>query len=360
MTRNVEDRLRDAFTAGAELVSPESLKAVAAPVAVRPRRGFRGLPVLAAAAVAVVLGAVATVPSLLRPSAAPAGFTVVVDALARRAEQPREYWRSELETLVWGRPIRQRYNIEDSVHRVYWATPRGPAVETTPLYTRPSTTADERKWREAGAPALCGFAVGCKGVQGRRGRTSHHFPERFELAGGVLMTRSQLLALPQDPQRLRAELLLRLRDVQRQEPATTGRSYVERPSEQDMLWGLGEGLLVYAPTPPAVRAAVLRMMAASPGARTVDEARDAEGRSGMAIVRRVDHDPLERRLLIDRSSGDVLGTTTLVAGPLPETTGLDIGDMADAMVVRKLGWTGEGPRLPEGCTWQVGKTCDGS
>ncbi|MGC5014365.1 hypothetical protein ACLQ2R_26675 [Streptosporangium sp. DT93] len=360
MTRNVEDRLRDAFTAGAELVSPESLKTVAAPAAVRRRRGFRGLPVLAAASVAVVLGTVAIVPSLLRHSAAPAGFTAVVDALARRVEQPREYWRSELETLEWGRPIGQRYNIEDKVRRVSWATSRGPVVETTPLYTRPLTTADERKWRETGAPALCGFAVGCKNVQGRRGRTSRDFPGGFELAGGVSLTRSQLLALPQDPQRLRAELLLRLRDMRRQEPALTGRSYVKRPSEQDMLWGLGEKLLMYAPTPPAVRAAVLRMMAATPGARTVDEARDAEGRSGMAIVRRTDRDPLERRLLIDRSSGDVLGTTTVVAGPLPETSGLDIGDMADAQVVKELGWTGEGPRLPEGCSRQAGKTCDGS
>ncbi|GAA3684604.1 hypothetical protein GCM10022224_056660 [Nonomuraea antimicrobica] len=313
---------------------------------------------LTAASVAVVLGAVAIVPSLLRHSAAPAGFTAVVDALARRAEQPREYWRSELETLTWGRPAKQTYNIEESVRRVYWATPRGPAVETTPLHTRPFTTADERNWRAAGAPALCGFQVGCKGVQDQHGRTDYYFPAGFEV-GGMSLTRSQLLALPQDPQRLGAELL-RLRGKEHQEPAGPGRSYVKQYSERDMLWLMGEGLLTNAPTPPAVRAAVLRMMAALPGARIVDEARDAEGRSGVAVVRRVDRDPVERRLVIDRSSGDVLGTTTLVAGPLPETAGLDVGDMAAAQVVKKLGWTGDGPRLPEGCAQQVGKTCDGS
>ncbi|GAA3820855.1 hypothetical protein GCM10022226_46500 [Sphaerisporangium flaviroseum] len=357
MTRNVEDRLRDAFTAGAELVSPESLQ-VAAPVAVRPRRGFRGLPVLAAAAVAVVLGAVAIVPSLVRHSAVPEGFTAVVDALARRAEQPREYWRSETESLTWQRAPKQTYDIEDSVRTVSWATPRGPVLETTPLYTRPFTTADQRKWREAGAPALCGFRVGCKDVQYPR-RTHYYFPEGFQLGGGVSLTRSQLLALPQDPQRLRVELL-RLRGAERQEPASPGRSHVKEYSEQDMLWIMGEGLLTEAPTPPEVRAAVLSMMAALPGARIVDKAKDAEGRSGMAIVRRVDRDPLEWWLVIDRSSGDLLGTVILVAGPLPQTAGLDVGDMAAAEVVRKLGWTSDGPQLPEECTQQVGMTCDGS
>ncbi|MET7461720.1 hypothetical protein [Nonomuraea sp. NPDC005501] len=101
------------------------------------------------------------------------------------------------------------------------------------------------------------------------------------------------------------------------------------------------------------------MMAALSGARTVDEARDADGRTGMAIVRKVDRDPLERRLVIDRSSGDVLGATTLAARPLPETAGLEIGGMASAQVVKALGWTGDGPRLPEGCTQQAGKTCTG-
>ncbi|WP_246090393.1 hypothetical protein [Nonomuraea deserti] len=358
MTRNVEDRLRDAFTAGAELVSPESLRPVADPVSIRPRRGFRGLPVLAAAAVAVMLGAVAIVPSLLRHSAVPEGFTGVVDALARRTEEPREYWRSETESLTWQRVAKQTYNIEDNVRRVFWATPRGPVLEGTQLYTRPSTTADRRKWREAGAPALCGFNVGCEGVEDLRGRTRYYFPEGFLLAGGVSLTRSQLLALPQDPQLLRAELQ-RLWGEKRQKAAGSGRSEGKQYSEQDMLWLMGEDILMNAPTPPAVRAAAMRMMAALPGARIVNEARDAEGRSGMAIARRTDRDPLERRLVIDRSSGDVLGTVTLVAGSLPETSGLDIGDMANAEVVRKLGWTGDGPRLPEGCTQQVGKACDG-
>ncbi|MEW9548410.1 CU044_5270 family protein [Nonomuraea sp. NPDC050783] len=366
MTRDVEDRLRDAFAAGAELVSPQSLKATGTPAAVRPRRGVRGLPVLAAASVAVVLGAVAIVPSLLGSSAAPPGgsaeaptrFTAVVDALARRAEQPRAYWRSESETLTWGRPAKQAYNIEDSVRRVFWSTPRGPAVETTPLYTRPDTAADERKWRAAGAPDLCGFQVGCEGVRDRRGRADYHFPKGFEI-GGVSLTRAQFLALPQDPRRLEAELL-RLQAPTHQESTGPSGSFVKQYSEQDTLWLMGEGILMNTPAPPAVRAAALRMMAALPGARTVDQARDADGRTGMAIVRKVDRDPLERRLVIDRSSGDVLGTTTLVAGPLPESAGLEVGDMAAAQVVRALGWTGDGPRLPEGCVQQAGKTCVGS
>ncbi|MEZ7126125.1 CU044_5270 family protein [Nonomuraea sp. AD125B] len=357
MTRNVEDRLRDAFTAGAELVSPESLKGVAAPVVARPRRSFLVLPMLAAASVAVVLGAVAIVPSWSRQPAAPGGFTAVVDALARRVEQPREYWRSEVETLTRGRPSKQTYNIEERTRRVHWATPRGVAVATTPLQTRPVTTADERKWRTAGAPALCGFAVGCKGVQDRRGRTDYWFPEGFEL-GSASLTRPQLLALPEDPQRLRAELS-RLWGGERQEAAGRGSPSVKRYSEQDKLWVMGEQLLTRMPTPPAVRAAVLRMMAALPGARIVDEAKDAEGRSGLAIVRRVDRDPLERRLVFDRSSGDVLGMTSLVTEPLPARLGLKVGDLASADVVRKHGWTSEGPRLPEGCVQQAGKSCPG-
>ncbi|MER7365333.1 CU044_5270 family protein [Nonomuraea wenchangensis] len=358
MTRNVEDRLRDAFTAGAELVSPESLKGVAAPVVARPRRGFPGLPVLAAASVAVVLGAVAIFPSWSRQPVTPGGFTAVVDALARRVEQPREYWRSETETLTRGRPSKQTYNVEERTRRVYWATPRGTAVASTPLQTRPVTTADERKWRAAGAPALCGFAVGCKGVEDRQGRTDYWFAEGFEF-GPVSLTRPQLLALPQDPQRLEAELLRALRSQGRLDPPGPG-VQVKQPSEQDLLWLTGEWLLTQMPTPPAVRAAVLRMMAALPGARIVDEAKDAEGRSGLAIVREADRDPMESRLVIDRSSGDVLGTMTLVAEPLPARAGLEVGDLASAVVVRKHGWTGEGPQLPEGCVQQAGKTCRGS
>ncbi|GAA1730504.1 CU044_5270 family protein [Nonomuraea bangladeshensis] len=357
MTRNVEDRLRDAFTAGAELVSPESLKGVAAPVVARPRRSFLVLPMLAAASVAVVLGAVAIVPSWSRQPAAPGGFTAVVDALARRVEQPREYWRSEVETLTRGRPSKQTYNIEERARRVYWATPRGPVVATTPLQTRPVTTADERKWRAAGAPALCGFVVGCTGVEDRRGRTDYWFPKDSEF-GSVSLTRPQLLALPQDPQRLEAELLRTLRSQGSLDPPSPG-AQVNQLSEQDLLWLTGERLLTQLPTPPAVRAAVLRMMAALPGARLVDEAKDAEGRSGLAVVRRIDRDPLERRLVIDRASGDVLGMTSLVAEPLPARTGLKVGDLASADVIRKHGWTGEAPRLPEGCVQQVGKSCLG-
>ncbi|MEU6792769.1 CU044_5270 family protein [Nonomuraea wenchangensis] len=358
MTRNVEDRLRDAFTAGAELVSLESLKGVAAPVAARPRRSFLVLPALAAVSVAVVLGAVALFPSWSRQPAAPGGFTAVVDALARRVEQPRAYWRSEVETLTRGRPAKQTYTVEGRARRVYWTTPRGAAVATTPLQTRPVTTGDERKWREAGAPDLCGFAVGCTGVEDRRGRTDYWFPEGPESVLASL-TRTQLLALPQDPQGLEAELLRALRSQGRLDPPGPG-VQVKRPSEPDLLWLTGEELLTRMPTPPAVRAAVLRMMAALPGARIVDEAKDAEGRSGLAIVRKADRDQMESRLVIDRSSGDVLGTVTLVAEPLPARAGLKVGDLAYAEVVRKHGWTDEGPRLPEGCVQQAGKTCRGS
>lgn len=111
----------------------------------------------------------------------------------------------------------------------------------------------------------------------------------------------------------------------------------------------------YTPTPPEVRAAVLHLMAALPGARIVDKAKDAAGRSG-TIVRRADGDPREWWLVIDRSSGDLLGTITLVAGPQRPITGLNVGDMAAAEVVRKLGWTDDRPRLPERCTQQVRKT----
>ncbi|MCK2213697.1 hypothetical protein MF672_007845 [Actinomadura sp. ATCC 31491] len=123
-------------------------------------------------------------------------------------------------------------------------------METTSLYSRPDTTADERKWRAAGAPDLCGFQVGCEGVQGRR---DYSFPEGFEL-GEVSLSRAQLLTLPQDPRRLEAELL-RLRDEERREPA--GRSSVKQYSEQDTLWLMGETILMNTPAPSAVRAAVL-------------------------------------------------------------------------------------------------------
>ncbi|MEV4803451.1 hypothetical protein AB0K18_25895 [Nonomuraea sp. NPDC049421] len=163
--------------------------------------------------------------------------------------------------------------------------------------------------------------------------------------------------LPKDPQRLKEELLRRDGELL---SSTGDRGAGRQPSEQDTLWWMGQALLMDMPAPPAVRAAALRMMAALPGARVEDEAADAEGRTGLAIVRRSDRDPLELRLVLDRSSGEVLGTTARVTEPLPATSGLDVGDLRYARVVEAIGWTGGGPRLPDGCVQRPGETCQGS
>ena len=84
------------------------------------------------------------------------------------------------------------------------------------------------------------------------------------------------------PDVLKAEILRRWspqRDAERRGETKD----LNAPSDADKLWWTGEALLTRAPAPPKVRAAVLRILAALPGARLVDKAKDADGRSGMAI-----------------------------------------------------------------------------
>ena len=367
MTSGIEDRLRDAFAAGAELVSAEQLRPTQdvglSRVSGRPRRRLRVLPLLAAVSIAAVVGVAAVVPALVGHPAAPApgnaadpGFSTVVDRLAQRVEQPGKYWRSEMETITWGRVQKQTYKSEARVKRVWWATPGGPVWETTPLFTRPATPADEKKWRKAGSPELCGTTVGCDGAQIRHGTTEYYFSKTFELS--VPLTGREILNLPQDPDALKA-VILRLWSPQRDAERRGEIKYRNAASDSDRLWWTGEALLTQAPAPPKVRAAVLRILADLPGASLVDQAKDVDGRSGIAIVRKSDRDPVEKQIIIDRTTGDVLGTLDVA---LPDTrmdkAGWRAGDLFSAGLMRKLGRTDEGPVLPKGCQPKAEAICD--
>ncbi|GAA3466436.1 hypothetical protein [Nonomuraea roseola] len=369
MNGDLEDRLRDAFAAGAGLVTAERLRPAEQAVRRRApgfRRGaFRVLPVLAAASMAAVIGSVAIVPSLLGNAAGPqpAGvrspasaqeeeFSAVVDRLARRAEQPGRHWRSEIEAVTWGQVLTQTYNVEDRVRTVYWATDPLLMV-TTPLSSRPATAADEKKWRKSGSPDLCGNHIGCETALLRRGLTGYVRLEKLALSPPL--TPAQLRALPQDPDELRKQLL-QLWSAERRAAARSGGPTFEALPAADMLWAAGEGILTRTPATPEVRAAVLRMLAALPGTRIVDNARDADGRRGLALVRRSERDPLERQIVLDRTSGAVLGIQSLAVRS-GTYAGMGAGDMVRADLVRKLGWTDSGPVVPEDCPKKAGEVC---
>ncbi|YCK39785.1 hypothetical protein ACNF49_38720 [Actinomadura sp. ATCC 39365] len=281
MTRNIEDRLRDAFTAGAELVSPESLAPVASPAPVQRRRGLRGLPILAAAAVAVVLTAVVLVSNLIavpapvsNPAPHPADGNEALRRLAARiARLPDDqgaYWHRSLlnNSLIRVRAGGRTFNAKVSSKSELWL-PRDPKdpVQTqngAPILS-PDTPADERAWQAAGSPGkvqrVCTpgtRAADCvqlpmlakdTACQYTRDVAPDHGPGATALGD---YTPAQILALPADERGLRE--WLRAEAAKKDKGAT-------RPLEEVIA---GSRFLLSKPLRPAVRATVLRLLADLP------------------------------------------------------------------------------------------------
>ncbi|MCP2351570.1 hypothetical protein [Nonomuraea roseoviolacea] len=377
MTRSVEDRLRDAFSAGAELVSPEKLGPVAHPAAIRPRRGVRGLPVLTAAAVVVILAVVALVakviavpapvsPPVLAPSDGNEALRRLAAQVARLPEDRGAYWRRSMRTdaLVRVQAGGRAFNAVASWTTELWL-PRDPKdlvqTQNGEPNLRPATPADERAWRAAGSPAkvqrVCTpgtRAADCVKLPMRakrtdcwytRGVTPDHGPAAHPLGPYTL---AEISALPADDKGLRAWLRARW-EADRTKRAT---ARTEEAALADSRF------LLTTPLTPAARAAVLRLLADLPTTSVLGPAKDPLGRGGLAVdltkgseysgeFGEDDEVTEDHTTVLDPLTGEILADVTKAG---ESTVGLAEGGIMSAMIYTPdTGWTDDRPKPPANC-----------
>ncbi|MEV0417508.1 CU044_5270 family protein [Streptosporangium canum] len=318
---------------------------------------------VASAATVAVIGAIAVVPGLgggpvatVTQTSAEEVLSTAADRMARRQEATGgRYWRREMEQVY-----RQRISVggrefvaEDRVRDVLWnGIDRNQVMVFSGLGTRPFTAADRAEWEKAGSPRLCGSDTDCRNDMIPIGKTRYLFTGKKGLEQSTLeLSVRELLDLPQDPAELKEKLLSywpaareAMKDTQ-----STQSAQVKLPEQDYWLWGLGERLLLDAPTTPGTRAAVYRMLAGLPGVRVADGIRDLEGRVGVAILRGGANGEGEEQIVVDRETGDLLATQDMLPVPAADQGNIPSGIVYMSMVIKKLGWTDDEPVIPEGC-----------
>jgi hypothetical protein len=120
---------------------------------------------------------------------------------------------------------------------------------------------------------------------------------------GILLSYPQLRGLPTDPARLE-DALNRLAARHRVNQAFPQPAY-RTAIRWAMLRGLAE-----APTSAALRAALYRVLAASPGIRLLGRTRDSIGRYGMDVA--VDVQDVRLEMIIDPATGELLQTSRTI------------------------------------------------
>jgi hypothetical protein len=299
------DALRGMRTALAEKESPERLALRtdwrSGPRG-RPRRGLK-MPVIAVAATAAVTaGAVTAVALLPGADSAPAphrttaiapGNVLLVAATNAQKAPTGRYWHTRTvmgDVYAVGKSAANHYLVDSRQGNETWVDATGLTRQThLDLADVPLTERDREKWEAAGSPGWVSVP-NPEGPDGEvhldmSGKTSRSpWPESVERFYG--MTPGQIAELPTRPEELR-KVLLNLKghwhavskDGEKEEPirALRGQEQVRALSE------VAGTLLSTAPAPPAVRAAVFRMLAGLPGVRAEGPATDPLGRPGTAI-----------------------------------------------------------------------------
>ncbi len=113
---------------------------------------------------------------------------------------------------------------------------------------------------------------------------------------GILLSYAQLRRLPTQPTRLEATL-----------NRIAANSHLNRLIPQrDYRFAILRGL-AEAPTSAPVRAALYRLLAATPGIHLLGRTRDSIGRYGMAVA--IDAQAIQLEMILDPSTGDLLQTS---------------------------------------------------
>ncbi|GAA4631654.1 CU044_5270 family protein [Actinoallomurus vinaceus] len=301
--------------------------------------GALGLSAVAAAVAVALSGTPA--PSSDRPgratdlSARGILLTAATSAAGRPVETGR-YWhvsiRSRLYVSVGSG--RGRYTVVSETRDERW-NPSARGVQgvliSQPLGFRPAGPADAAAWRRAGSP---------QSVPIRNDRLSAK-PGPAQVSSGESMnplgrtaTLRDVQALPTDPAKLKARLL------------QAGTSVTSDDSEPVRVFIIATALLRYMPLTPAVRAATFRVLADLPGITKVGKLKDGEGRVGTAVamVGHKNGGTYQERLILDLSTGRVLGDSVVVVTPAPSSTALPAGALSGSNTVIAQNWTDTAPR----------------
>lgn len=269
----------------------------------RPRRGLR-MPVIAVAATAAVAAGAVTV-VVLRPGGdappAPHGTTAITpgNALLVAATNAQKapggrYWHTKTvmgDIYAVGRSAANHYKIDSRQGSEAWIGRDGKGrVSHLELTDVPLTAQDRTKWEAAGSPAM----VDIPNPEGPddtvvldmspQNPNAHYWMPSDDRYFG--MTAARIAELPTDAKALEKALLglkghwhAVSKDGEKEEPirALRGRERTRALSE------VAGTLLSTAPAPPAVRAAVFRLLADLPGVKAEGPATDPLGRRGMAV-----------------------------------------------------------------------------
>ncbi|KAB2350875.1 CU044_5270 family protein [Actinomadura rudentiformis] len=371
----------------------------------RRRRAFRlpstfKLPMVSLAAVAAVAAGSVAVLTLPSDSAgtgtggpgkvgAP-GNALLVAATSVEKGKAGKYWHSSSirgEIFAAGKSAADHYKIVSLQRSEGWMGRDGNSWwGNQDLPDRPWTDQDKQKWQAAGSPSQLEVpsaegpvVMFLKGAS--TGMSVRPSPPDDD---GVFygLTQKQFAALPAEPAQLENALLNlkgHWRAYQPDGPEQPMRA-LRGKARSRALSDVAESLLATAPTPPALRAATYRMLAALPGVKAEGRTTDPLGRTGTAISLPVDSTvPLglytapkqlgtyRRQWIIDPGTGTLLAVRDLVVTPprgsrklRPGDNGkprsLQVKDMPDrfhkpgeivSYKVFELGeWTDTEPKLP--------------
>ncbi|MFF4238478.1 CU044_5270 family protein [Actinomadura geliboluensis] len=300
------DALRGMRTALAEEESPERLALRTdwrSGARERPRRGLKMPLIAVAATAAVTAGAVTAV--VLQPGEDPTpgrhGTTVITpgNALlvaatnAQKAPNGR-YWHTKTvmgDVYAVGKSASNHYKVDSRQGNETWIDAAGRSRLThIDMPDVPLTAQDKEKWRAAGSPEWVTIPNPEGGDAEFRldmsERTSGRMPWPESVERFYGMTPRQIAELPTSPEELE-KVLLNLKghwhavskDGEKEEPirALRGQERIRALSD------VAGTLLSTAPAPPAVRAAVFRMLAGLPGVKAEGPATDPLGRPGTAV-----------------------------------------------------------------------------
>lgn len=304
------------------------------------RPGLRGRPRLATAAVSIAVSiAVAvllTVPTLLGDALHDPPNVAATDRADSESASSRARAKAELLAAAsrqqerapapdgarwWTRLERisefrvgqdESYTVERRTTLETWAAawPSGSLDNPWLLVgvrdvAKPLNDSDWREWRRDGEPQ--GWKLPTEpqpsSVPVKQPVPDSRTGKGFRLSGGGAVSYQDLLALPSQPDALRARLL------QLRRPGGT------EMSANEWLVRAAVPILTRVPASAAVRSATLEVLADLPHVRSEGRVEDARGRSGVAIG----FGSTGLTLVIDPESGALLATTDGTAPGTPET-----------------------------------------
>ncbi|MEV0150795.1 MULTISPECIES: CU044_5270 family protein [unclassified Nonomuraea] len=227
------------------------------------------------------------------------------DRLAAQPAGTGRWWRRE---ALHSQRARFKDNpsfyVENQAKEVLWIDRQGrQRIERGGVSSTFPTSLDEREWKRAGSPPLCGDDNDCQ-------------------IGRVFMAPLPLKPvtdLPAEPGALKAELLRRLPQDGTYE-------------QESWLWSVALWVLLDTEATPAIRAAVYGMLADLPGTDIAERLFD--GRTGITLTHGDATAP--QQVVIEPESGELLAVQTVTTGRTDEK-------VVDAYRVRRLGWTDEQP-----------------